>query len=133
MLNQRLHTNYIGNSERNQAAHQRSAGDIVLIENDDLTDHELLVFILEQIEQIWESQAHHYAQIKKTNEMLLGIQEALEHMGPDPCDLTNIENILREILELMRRHDERSDDDRWPPRRSPKKSKKGGSYVRIQP
>ncbi|MCL0104938.1 hypothetical protein M1O57_05060 [Dehalococcoidia bacterium] len=84
------------------------------------------------MEEIWETLAEQYCLLKKIGESLVRIEDVLQDISIGG-DVSNVEQILREILELVQRHNERSDDDRWPLGRSPRKSKKGGSYVRIQP
>ena len=134
MLNQRLHTNYSGNSRKNQArdsTHQCSG--IVLLEDHELTDSEVLRFIMNSVEDIWTTQCILQHEIKKTNQSVEQIREILYYFDA-ATDLSRIENILEQILEVLNKQSEAiNDDDRWPPGRSPKKSKKGGSYVRIQP
>ncbi|MCL0090308.1 hypothetical protein M1O54_08200 [Dehalococcoidia bacterium] len=114
---------------------QSSASDFVLIDDDELTDSELLRFTMNQVEEIWETLAEQYCLLKKIGESLVRIEDVLQDISIGG-DVSNVEQTLREILELMQsRYDDeaRNDDDRWPPGRSPRKSKKGGSYVRIQP
>ncbi|MCL0074140.1 hypothetical protein M1O50_04645 [Dehalococcoidia bacterium] len=124
-----------GKSSEERNSTPQSSAIALIIDDDELTDSELLRFTMNQVEEIWETLAEQYCLLKKINESLVRIEDVLQDISIGG-DVSNVEQTLREILELMqKRYDDeaRNDGDRWPPGRSPRKSKKGGSYVRIQP